>query len=43
MLADGLTRAITLAGQISTRGNELQVSRDKALALQEKLREIANR
>jgi hypothetical protein len=42
-LADGLTRAITLAGQISTRGNESQVSRDKALALQEKLREIANR
>jgi hypothetical protein len=42
-LADGLTRAIALAGQISNRGNESQSNRNKALALQEKLREIANK
>jgi serpin B len=42
-LADGIARAIALAGQISNRGNESQANRDKALALQEKLREIANK
>jgi serpin B len=42
-LANGLTQAISLTGQISNRNNESQVNRTKAAALQEKLREVANK